>query len=224
MATAPTITMKLDVELSHHARALIEGDLRRRTTHARQFTPDQIADVFNLAVEEILPPTPGALLTRWLEVDAAALQAAASIAGDGARCIADEKLTRLEQLTELVAAQERRLAAYESDVVALAEYARTEAERGTSERAAARLQLQRIADIAHEHTLDSNLLAALGRLELASSEHRGKALLQILELAQVAAPEPFTTESLERYIAQGLGDAARQDLARSRSAVEDEGE
>jgi hypothetical protein len=69
-------------------------------------------------------PSPADLLVQWLAADAAAVVAAASVAGEGALTIADEKLSKLEQLVELVRAQERRLVAAETDVILLAEMVR----------------------------------------------------------------------------------------------------
>lgn len=105
------ITAAHPTELSQRARVLLASG----TTAAA------------LALEELWTsegPEPSELLAEWLKSDACALVAAASVAGDGALTIADEKLTKLEQLVELVRAQERRLVAAEGDVVLLAELVR----------------------------------------------------------------------------------------------------
>lgn len=195
MATeSDTLHVTPDVELSPLARALI-----------RQTPPDSSV------------PAPSEQLRSWLRDDTAAIVATATLAGAGGRTIVDDKLTHLEQLVARLEYQESRLAAYEFDIVTLHRALELEAEAATTSRAEARQVLRRIAEIVGQFELDPD----------SASTHVGTAVgaafLEILDLAHTA-PAPFTSESFEHYIAQGLGIAARQEMRRSRAEIEDEGE
>lgn len=202
MATAPNaIKVELDVELSEHTRALLD---KRRPQRL-------LADAFDVPLRLLTGATPrsvGEKLEDWLTLESAALIAVASIAGDGAKVVVDEKLSRLEDLLEHVRLQDRRVVELENDVAQLDDAARTQAADATEARAQVRLLsgvLGEIIQIAHQHTLSADMMAALGRLELAGSAERGAALERIHDMARTV---------VDGTIATGM----------ARAVVEDEGE
>lgn len=189
MATAPNVTVTIDVELTPHTRALVELAQQRRRRRS----------LHDVLVDERPPRSPADQLLDWLEHETSALQAIAHIAGAGAQLITDEKLTRLEQLAELVRYQQARLEDLERDVVVLADAANREAAAATAARAEARVRSARVAEICTTHT-DAG--GPGWDPAFAESVVRGIALEEILS---IVSADLVDEERIERIEVEGEG-------------------